>query len=53
MTFSRLAKSTGLGFAPGIHSFLDRLAAQLDRRPLPDWVKRYDEVKGLYPSWQG
>lgn len=53
MTFSRLAKATALGFAPGMHAFLDRLAAQLGRKDLPDWTERYDAVKGSYPSWQG
>lgn len=52
MTFSRLAKSTVLGFAPGMHAFLDRLAAQLSHETLPDWKVRYDAVKASYPSWQ-
>ena len=50
VTFSRLTKSTALEFAPGIHAFLDRLAAQLDHRVLPDWTERYAAVKGSYPS---
>jgi uncharacterized protein YndB with AHSA1/START domain len=50
LTFSRLTKPTALGFAPGMHAFLDRLAAQLDHRALPDWKEQYDAVKGFYPS---
>jgi uncharacterized protein YndB with AHSA1/START domain len=50
VTFSRLTKSTALEFAPGIHAFLDRLAAQLDHRVLPDWTERYAAVKGSYHS---
>jgi uncharacterized protein YndB with AHSA1/START domain len=50
LTFSRLTKPTALDFAPGMHAFLDRLAAQLDNRALPDWVKTRDAVKGFYPS---
>jgi len=51
LTHRRLTRSTALGFAPGTHAFLDRLAAQLDHAPLPDWMKRYGEVKGGYPAW--
>ena len=50
MTFSRLTKPTALGFAPGMHAFLDRLEAYLRGDPLPDWVLRYDAVKSFYPS---
>ena len=51
VTFSRLTKPTGLGFAPGMHAFLDRLEAHLDQVTLPDWMERYAEVKKSYPSW--
>ena len=50
LTFSRLMKSTALRFASGMHAFLDRLAAQLDQRVLPDWTKTHDAAKGFYPS---
>jgi uncharacterized protein YndB with AHSA1/START domain len=50
LTFSRLTKPTALGFAPGMHAFLDRLEAQLKGEPLPDWMMRYDAVKGFYHS---
>jgi uncharacterized protein YndB with AHSA1/START domain len=52
MTFSRLTKPTALGFALGMHAFLDRLAAQLDHRALPDWMETHDAAKGFYPAWQ-
>lgn len=51
LTHRRLTKGTALGFAPGTHAFLDRLAAQLADEPLPDWMQRYSEVKHAYPAW--
>jgi hypothetical protein len=33
-----------------MHTFLDRLAAQLDHRALPDWEKTHDTAKRFYPS---
>lgn len=45
---TRLTRATALGFAPGTHALLDRLAARLDGEPLPGWQKRYDEVRGGY-----
>ena len=50
LTFSRLTKPTALRFASGMHAFLDRLTAQLDQRPLPDWEKTHNAAKGFYPS---
>ena len=50
LTFSRLPKPPALRFASGLHAYLDRLAAQLDHRELPDWQKTHDAAKGLYPS---
>ena len=48
----RLNYNTALGFAPGTHSFLDRLEAHLNHRPLPNWIERYKEVASQYhPSW--
>jgi len=49
LTFSRLTKPTALGFASGMHAFLERLAAQLDHRALPDWEKTHDAAKRFYP----
>jgi hypothetical protein len=53
VTHRRLTRGTAMGFAPGMHAFLDRLAAHLGHEKLPDWMERYDAVKGSYPSWQG
>jgi uncharacterized protein YndB with AHSA1/START domain len=53
VTFSRLTKHIALLFAPGQHAYLDRLAAYLDHKVLPDWTKKYAAVKGSYPSLQG
>lgn len=51
LTHSRLTKGTALGFAPGTHAFMDRLASHLAQEPLPDWMQRYAEVKDQYPAW--
>jgi uncharacterized protein YndB with AHSA1/START domain len=48
----RLTRGTALGFAPGMHAYLDCLAAHLDGTPIPDWQQRYGEVASQYPSWQ-
>src|SRR5579871_1162972 len=48
----RLTKMTAVGFAPGWHAFLDRLAAQLDKQPLPDWMQRFGAVRASYPGWE-
>ena len=39
------------GFLPGLHTFLDRLEAQLDGRPPPDWMQRFGEVRAEYAEW--
>lgn len=41
---------TAGGIAPATHVLLDRLAAQLDGRPLPDMTHRFAEVQGNYPA---
>ena len=47
-----LNRQTALGFAPGTHAFMDRLEAQLNHQPLPNWQERYGEVASQYPpSW--
>lgn len=51
--YSRLTKQTAVGFLPGLHAFLDRLAAQLDRAPLPDWLARFAALQADYPEWSG
>jgi uncharacterized protein YndB with AHSA1/START domain len=53
VTYRRITKQTARGFLPGLHAFLDRLEAQLDGRTLPDWMKRFDELRTQYPEWSG
>jgi uncharacterized protein YndB with AHSA1/START domain len=51
VTYRRLSRRTAGGFAPGAHALLDRLAAQLDHQPLPDWMSRFKEHLIYYPEW--
>ena len=51
VTYRRITKPTASGFLPGLHAFLDRLEAQLDGRPLPDWQNRFNELLAAYPEW--
>src|ERR671923_382656 len=51
-TFRGLTKHTAFRFGPGQHAYLDRLAAHLDHKVLPDWAEQFAVVKGSYPSWQ-
>jgi uncharacterized protein YndB with AHSA1/START domain len=53
VTYRRITRQTARGFLPGLHAFLDRLEAQLDGYPLPDWMLRFDELRGDYPEWSG
>lgn len=46
----RLTRRTATGFAPGTHAFLDRLAAQLNGEPIPEWRGRVEELRKSYPS---
>ena len=48
VTYRRLTKETAYGFAPGTHILLDRLEAQLNKESLPNWMTRFEEVRGLY-----
>ncbi|HTH47209.1 MAG TPA: SRPBCC family protein [Candidatus Limnocylindria bacterium] len=52
VTYQRLTLNTARGFAPGGHVLLDRLEAQLDGMPLPDWMPRFQELLASYPGWQ-
>jgi uncharacterized protein YndB with AHSA1/START domain len=45
----RLNRETALGFVSGVHAFLDRLKAQLNEQPLPDWEERIKQVAPQYP----
>lgn len=51
VTYRRMTKQSAPGFLPGTHAFLDRLEAQLDGKPLPDWTQRFIELVGQYPAW--
>jgi hypothetical protein len=50
--YRRITPATARGFLPGLHTFLDRLAAQLAGEPLPDWFTRFAEARGEYPAWE-
>lgn len=50
LSHRNLTRQTALGVAPATHALLDRLAAQLDGRPLPDLRHRFAEVQGQYPA---
>lgn len=51
VTYRRITKETARGFLPGLHAFLDRLEAELDGRPLPDWMQRFSELRAEYSEW--
>jgi uncharacterized protein YndB with AHSA1/START domain len=53
VTYRRITRGTARGFLPGLHAFLDRLEAQLDGRALPDWIRRFGELRAEYPEWSG
>ncbi len=53
VTYRRLTKASAGGFAPGLQAFLERLEAQLDGSPLPDWMDRFMALRPFYPSWKG
>lgn len=52
VTYERITKTTAPGFLPGLHALLDRLEAQLDRAPLPDFFARFAETRALYSEWE-
>ncbi len=49
MTHSRLTKSIDLSLSPGWHVYLDWLESIPNNQVPPDWVRRFAEVKTLYP----
>jgi uncharacterized protein YndB with AHSA1/START domain len=51
VTYRRITPQTARGFLPGLHAFLDRLQAQLDGDPLPDWMVRFGELRDHYGTW--
>ncbi|HYF99676.1 MAG TPA: SRPBCC domain-containing protein [Candidatus Saccharimonadales bacterium] len=50
VTHKHLTKSTALTFAPGWHTYLDRLEAVLNNQEPPNWAHRFAEVKELYST---
>lgn len=52
VTYRRITRETANGFAPGTHILLDRLEAQLNGNPLPNWMKRFEELRTVYPEWK-
>jgi uncharacterized protein YndB with AHSA1/START domain len=52
VTYRRLSRQTAGGFAPGTHVLLDRLEAQLDKKSLPQWMPRFEELRLLYNEWK-
>ncbi len=51
-TFRKLTRGTAIGFASGMHAFLERLEAQLDGKPMPEWLGRVAELRKQYPAGQ-
>jgi uncharacterized protein YndB with AHSA1/START domain len=51
VTYRRITRQTARGFLPGLHAFLDRLEAQLDGLPQPDFSQRFAEMRAEYPEW--
>jgi len=51
VTYRRMTQKTARGFLPGLHAMLDRLEAQLDGQPLPDWFARFTALRADYPEW--
>jgi len=52
VTYRHITRQTARGFLPGLHALLDRLEAQLDGAPLPDWGARFAALRVEYPEWK-
>jgi len=50
LTHRNVTRATAVGVAPATHVLLDRLAALLSGRPIPEMKKRFAEVQGKYPT---
>ncbi len=50
LTHKNVTRPTASGIAPAMHVLLDRLAARLDGRPMPDMKQRFAEVQANYPA---
>jgi uncharacterized protein YndB with AHSA1/START domain len=48
LTHRYLPSNIARNFAPGIHAILDRLESFLNNSPLPDWMKRSEELRSSY-----
>ncbi len=48
--FRNLTQQTSQGFVPGMHSYLNRLDAQLNKTPPPDFIKQVEELRRNYPN---
>ena len=54
VTYRRITRQTARGFLPGLHAFLDRLEAQLDRQaPCPTGCGGSASSAATYPEWSG
>lgn len=51
LTFTQSGLTTTAGFVAGTHVTLDRLAAFVEGKVLPDFGGRFGEVEHLYPVW--
>lgn len=51
VTYRKLTQTTAKGFVVGVHVFLDRLEAQLDESPLPDFPTLFESLRAEYPEW--
>ncbi|MCI4336568.1 MAG: SRPBCC domain-containing protein [Thermoplasmata archaeon] len=51
LTHRNLTRRTAEVFREGMEAFLDRLEAQLEGRPLPDWDTRLREIRVSNPAW--
>lgn len=51
VTYRRLTRTTAKGFVVGVHAFLDRLEAQLDGTPLPEFTSHFSALLADYPVW--
>ncbi len=51
LTFTQSGLTSTAGFAPGVHVVLDRLAAFVEDKVLPDFGSRFSEIEHLYPVW--
>lgn len=51
VTYRRITAATAKGFVVGLHALLDRLEAELEGAPLPDFLERFASLRPEYPEW--